>query len=641
MRASATAVGVPSAYSSGVLVNYVRTREAVGPISDAGSFASAGYTQVKQATQYLDGLGRPLQTVIKQASPLLKDMVSPVVYDAFGREVYKYLPYVSTTDNGNFKLNPFGEQASFMSSQYSGESIYYNETQFEASPLNRVIKTLAPGNSWGGSNRGVSVEYRLNNTDDAVRIWDITNNGLTFSNNDLGTNIPATAGTYGAGQLYETHTIDEAGNRVVEYKDKEGKVILKKVQIDASPSESHSGWLCTYYVYDDFGMLRYVIQPEAVAYMAANGWSLNAEAINEQSFRYEYDAQNRMIAKKVPGAGWVYMVYDKRDRLAYTQDGNMRSQNQWLATLYDGQNRPTTTGMITYSGNRNDLQNLLDSRFDAAQSTVVTVNFSAPEILYQDTHITGQSSYRAITEIQFTGEFNSGAADFETFLGPATQSTSTILLGYDPFPAGANFIPLTHTYYDDYGFTGKIYNASYHSLIDAGGNAYPETLPSAASMLTRGQVTGTKVRVLKNPADLNQGDWLDAVNFYDDKARVIQTQSLNHKSGTDITTMRYDFTGKLITSYQVHNNAAAGQTVRTKTNLLYDHAGRLLDVKKTINDDGNTTRYLTRNSYDELGQLKEKKLGQQYGSSTEMELQAYEYNIRGWLQGMNKGYSNA
>jgi RHS repeat-associated protein len=640
-RPTATAVSAPSAYSSGVLVNYVRTREAVGPITDAGSFNAAGYSQVKQATQYLDGLGRPLQTVIKQGSSLVKDMVSPVVYDAYGREVYKYLPYASTTDNGNFKLNPFGEQASFMSSQYAGESIYYNETQFESSPLNRVTKTLAAGNSWGGSNRGVSMEYRLNDANDAVRIWDITNNGLTFSNNDVSTNIPATSSIYGTGQLYETHTIDESGNRVVEYKDKEGKVILKKVQVDSSPSEAHSGWLCTYYVYDDYGLLRYVIQPEAVAYMNTNGWSLSAEAINEQSFRYEYDGQNRMIAKKVPGAGWVYMVYDKRDRLAYTQDANMRSQHQWLATLYDGQNRPTTTGMITYTGNRNDLQSLLDTRFDAAVSTTVTVSFSAPDILYLDKHTSGQAVYRAVTEIQFTEGFDSGTENFETILGAYVQSTSTVLLNYDPFPSGANFTALTYTYYDDYAFTSKSYTTSYNGQIDAGGNGYPETLPSAASTLTRGQVTGTKVRVLKNPADLSQGDWLEAVNFYDDKARIIQNQSLNHKSGTDITTMRYDFTGKLITSYEVHNNAAAGQTVRTKTNMLYDHAGRLQDVKKTLNDDGNTTRYLARNSYDELGQLKEKKLGQQYGTSTEMELQAYEYNIRGWLQGMNKNYSNA
>ncbi|MFX8891412.1 DUF6443 domain-containing protein, partial [Acinetobacter baumannii] len=74
----ATLVTAPGSYTSGIKVNYVRTREAVAPITDAGTFSAAGYTQVKEATQYMDGLGRPLQTVVKQASPQLKDMVSPV-----------------------------------------------------------------------------------------------------------------------------------------------------------------------------------------------------------------------------------------------------------------------------------------------------------------------------------------------------------------------------------------------------------------------------------------------------------------------------------------------------------------------------------------------------------------------------------
>ncbi|MBI2273956.1 MAG: RHS repeat-associated core domain-containing protein [Bacteroidetes bacterium] len=374
----------------------------------------------------------------------------------------------------------------------------------------------------------------------------------------------------------------------------------------------------------------------------ASNWSLNADQVAELSFRYAYDGRSRMIAKKVPGAGWVYMVYDKRDRLAYSQDANMRNRNHWLSTLYDEQNRPVATGMITYAGNRDDLQNLLDSRFDAAQSTTITMNFSAPDKLYVHLREAGTPVYRAVTEIQFTGEFTSEAtAEFETFIGAATQSTSTILLGYDPLPTGANFTGLTHTYYDDYAFTTKTYQTTNNANIDAGGNAYPESLPATTSLLTRGKVTGTKLRVLEDPDDLTKGDWLGSVNFYDDKGRVIQTQSDNYKSGTDINTLRYDFTDRLITHYQVHINAAAGQMVKVKTNMLYDAAGRLLESKKTLNDDINTTRTLARNTYDELGRLKEKKIGQHAGSSAELELQDYEYNIRGWLQGLNRGYSNA
>ena len=641
-RPSATAVSTPSAYSSGVLVNYVRTREAVAPISDPGTFNSAGYSQVKQATQYIDGLGRPLQSVIKQASPLLKDMVSPVVYDAFGREVYKYQPYVSIGDNGNFKLNPFGEQSSFMSSQYSGESIYYSETQFEASPLNRVTKTLAPGNSWGGSNRGVSMEYRLNDANDAVRIWDITNNALTYSNNDVSTNIPTTPGVYATGQLYETHTIDEAGNKVVEYKDKEGKVILKKVQIDDSPSEHYTGWLCTFYVYDDFGLLRFVIPPKATKEMAESSWSLTTDQVNELCFRYHYDGRNRMVAKKVPGAGWVYMVYDKRDRLVYTQDANMRTRNQWMITLYDELNRPTATGMINYTDTRQALQNLLDAQFDAALSTSTAINFMAPDYLYVAERQIGKPVYRASVAIEFNGEFaTEDGAETEAIIEPALLSTQTILLNYNPFPSGHNFIALTLSFYDDYTATEKSYSTTDNGKLDAGSNAYPESLPTMASSLTRGMPTVTRVRVLENIDNLNAGSWLETAVFYDEDGRAIQTQSDNYKNGKEITTTRYDFTGKPITIYQLHSNAAAGTAQRTKTNMNYDHAGRLLNIQKTLNDNGATMRYITRNEYDELGQLKKKQLGQKQNSTTEIEELNYEYNIRGWLKGVNKDYAIA
>lgn len=341
VRPAATAVTMPGAYGSSIPVNYLRTREAVAPISNLSLFNAAGHTQVKEATQYIDGLGRPLQTVIKQASPLLKDMVSPVLYDAFGREQYKYLPYISSESNGAFKTNPFTEQAGFIGTQYSGESIYYGETRYEASPLNRVNKILSPGNSWGGSNKGTGMSYLVNDAGDAVRLWRVTNNSLTYSNNDVSTNIPVSSTVYAAGTLYETHNIDEQNKTIVEYKDKDGRVVLKKVQVADTPSQSHDGWLCTYYVYDDFGLLRFVLPPRATEQLAVGGWVINNnDLVNELCFRYEYDNRNRMIAKKVPGAGWVYLVYDKRDRPCYTQDASMRLNNQWLATRYDILNRP-------------------------------------------------------------------------------------------------------------------------------------------------------------------------------------------------------------------------------------------------------------------------------------------------------------
>jgi RHS repeat-associated protein len=641
-RPTATPVTTPSAYSSGIPVNYVRIREALAPISSSAVFDTANYLRVRQTTQYFDGLGRPIQTVVKQASPSLKDMVSPTLYDSFGREQYKYLPYIDTGSNGNFKLDPFGRQATFMGTQYSGESIFYGETRFENSPLNRVTKMLAPGNSWGGSDKGVTQQYQINDASDSVRIWNIANDSLMYTLADTGRNIPSSSGMYGAGQLFENHSADEQNKEVVEYKDKDGKVILKKVKISASPAAGHTGWLCTYYVYDDFGLLRFVIPPKATEYLAAHSWALSTDVINELCYRSEYDGRNRKIANKVPGAGWVYLVYDRRDRLAYSQDANMRSGTQWLATLYDDLNRPATTGMINYSGHRSALQRLLDSHFDAASATTVAVNFYAPDTLYVNTREPGKGIYRAKEKIVFTGDFDSeGGAEYETILGAAVVSTTNILVNYDPFPSSANFVALTVNYYDDYVFTSKTYNTTNISKVDSGGNAYPDSLPTITNVMTRGLLTGTRVRAIENPADLTVGGWIETVQFYDNKERIVQTQSDNYKNGIDVVTTRYDFTGHPITTYSVHNNAAAGQTVKTKTNNLFDNAGRLLRVSETLNDDNNTSRFLARNSYDELGQLVQKREGQKgQGDTTAMEVLDNTYNIRGWLQGINKDYTN-
>lgn len=199
----------PSDYTTGIKVNYVRTWEAMGPYQDANTMMAADYQHVKEATQYFDGLGRPLQTVARQASPGTspKDLVAPVVYDAFGREVFKYLPYVQSnniTNDGKFKLTAFTDQDHFYKNvykdgadnlMYAGEQALYSRTDYEASPLNRVQKSFAPGNSWAGSynssaEKAITQKYLINTGADDVHIWDITNNELTFTDNDITTNIP-------------------------------------------------------------------------------------------------------------------------------------------------------------------------------------------------------------------------------------------------------------------------------------------------------------------------------------------------------------------------------------------------------------------------------------------------------------------
>lgn len=60
------------------------------------------------------------------------------------------------------------------------------------------------------------------------------------------------------------------------------------------------------------------------------------------------------------------MVYDKRDRLILTQDGNMSAydlpgnEQQWLLTMYDFLNRPLVTAFWYTANDRATLQTLVD-----------------------------------------------------------------------------------------------------------------------------------------------------------------------------------------------------------------------------------------------------------------------------------------
>lgn len=143
-RPTATPVAVPSAYTSG-MINYVRTWVPSMPTSDTATVSAAARTvaEVKMNTEYVDGLGRPIQTVSKGISPTGKDLVQPRLYDPYGREQYQYLPYSQqsgNTSDGNFKTDPFNSQKAFYQSStlnpgIVGESIYYSQSTYEASPI--------------------------------------------------------------------------------------------------------------------------------------------------------------------------------------------------------------------------------------------------------------------------------------------------------------------------------------------------------------------------------------------------------------------------------------------------------------------------------------------------------------------------
>lgn len=101
----------------------------------------------------------------------------------------------------------------------------------------------------------------------------------------------------------------------------------------------------------------------------------------------------------------------------------------------------------------------------------------------------------------------------------------------------------------------------------------------------------------------------------------------------------------MIGNYLEHNNPkSTPQTLKIKTVMNYDHGGRLVEIWKTINDEEEKKALIVKNEYDELGQLKTKQLGQKRVNgvylSEPVERLDYNYNIRGWLKGINGAYSH-
>ncbi|MDN4167107.1 DUF6443 domain-containing protein, partial [Cytophagales bacterium LB-30] len=238
----------------------------------------------------------------------------------------------------------------------ANDSKPYSQTDYEASPLNRPDKNYAPGADWHTANTSVRHGYHVNvhgtgSGQEKVIAWDINTSGSLIRHAAV-TGYVYSGGYYYSGQLQIKSTKDENGNEVREYTDKLGRIVLKKVQDAASPVLSTDlDWAQTYYVYDDFGNLRFVLQPELVKTLAQGTSAPNADQLNYFVFQYRYDGRQRMISKKVPGSGWVEMLYDPWDRLVLSQDAVQlgKANKEYTYTKYDALNRPILTGIWTTS----------------------------------------------------------------------------------------------------------------------------------------------------------------------------------------------------------------------------------------------------------------------------------------------------
>ncbi|MEL6193132.1 MAG: DUF6443 domain-containing protein, partial [Bacteroidota bacterium] len=287
---------------------------------------------------YLDGLGREVQQIAVGRSPEGKDVVTPILYDALGRIIHSYLPFTvgggSSVSVGGFQENVLEKQKSFYlsQSQISGsKSFPYSVSQFEASPLSRVLEQGAVGEAWqpelGSVGVRVDGEHTLVNTylTNEHVVGGIAPERLSWDSE-----------YYPVGSLFIRRGYDEQGALTESATDKLGRLIYEKKEVEKGI------FAITHYCYDPFGNIRFVIQPEGMRMILSGRPFL--EAVEDFSFQYIYDQRKRVKKKKVPAAGWVSFVYDKLDRVVATQDGKMKKEKRWLVNKYDRLGRMVKTG---------------------------------------------------------------------------------------------------------------------------------------------------------------------------------------------------------------------------------------------------------------------------------------------------------
>ncbi|MCP1302180.1 RHS repeat-associated core domain-containing protein [Chryseobacterium sp. S0630] len=541
-----------SVFAQTTTENYVYSKVS---LSEDGSKKS-------ETIQYFDGLGRPKQTIQVKSTPLGQDLVMPVTYDQLGRQTRSILPVPMPTSNLGIQ-----NVSEATANNYYGVPNAYSEQKLEASPLARVLETASPGNEWAmNSGHTRKAAYEINKNSDKVKKFSFTNSWVST----IATSSVPTVSFYNEKVLVKTSGTDEDGNKTIEFTNGLGQTILVRKVVSAAENAD------TYYLYNDYGHLVYVISPKADAQITSNNNIITQQILNDLCYQYKYDNRSRLAEKKVPGKGWEYMVYNKADRLILTQDTVLKEKGQWLFTKYDQLGRVVYTGITNNASSRASMQNSANANANLYETRTATAGLTI-----------------------------NGMPVYYTNVSTATGVTQVLSINY-------------YDTYPQYSFNPAFPSAIFGKPVlkdDLSGNVNTKTMPVMS--------------LVKNVEDDN---WTKNYNYYDTKGRPVGGYSINHLGGYTKAESELDFSGVPLQVKTYHKRLNTDTERVITENFTYDNQNRLLTHTHQV--DSNTPEILTQNKYNEISQLQSKKVG---GTSAASPLQTvdYTYNIRGWLTKIN------
>jgi RHS repeat-associated protein len=559
---------------------------------DAWNLGGGALGDATTGTTYFDGLGRPIQSVLRDASGgfLFQDIIAFHEYDKFGQEPKRYLPYAHSNAGHLFRENAKSEQATFYQQQegIALTDFAFSETVTDNTPMLRPIEQSAPGEGFDlASGHTIKSAMHLNRVNE-VRAWviDPTSDHATGSS------------FWPAKTLIKSEFQDENGKTQWVFSDMFGRTILKRIPVNSSGINSEgkhftdrdtpavtSGtdlyganiyYVDNYYVYDDFGRLAYEVTPLMMEQFDLSGtysFSPQAGEVNFDIFNglgnaWRYDARGRLIESKTPGAGWTYNIYNEIDQLVMSQDAQQRMQNQWSYIRYDVLGRVIITGVT---------------------STAIVV------VTREQMQANWDGEYANLWERRTTAVGNMGY----TNLAPYT----------------ANDEVLTVNYYDNYDF----------DLASA-----PAFDPLTGTNRYRGRLIGTKSKVLETT-----DQYITSVYYFDKRSLTYRMYEDNAEGGHDVYKFEYDFDGKMTQALRIHLNLENQTPLRIYQSYQYDPTGRLKRVFQRTGPDTEPLIQLVQNEYNILGQMAKRHLHKAPDVVRAMQVMDYRYNTRGWLTKIN------
>jgi RHS repeat-associated protein len=269
------------------------------------------------SVQYCDGLGRPDIYVTDGRNANGTTAYTLTQYDFPNIVMKKWLPGVG----GNTLDWKSPKDIMSHSKETNKDDSPFESYRYDV--LDRPMSTIGTGQRWHKDDKKVCIMRYINRgcyeADKIARKYIVRNAGSTLSGD----------GIWEEGALSIESATDEDGKATMTFTDMYGNTVLERKVVD-------KGKFCdTYYVYDDRGLLRYVLSP------------MYQQDMNLEKYGYEYRYDNKMRCcyKRLPGCEPVRYWYDDLGNMIFMQDGELLKKGKCRFMLYDSMGRLAVQGI--------------------------------------------------------------------------------------------------------------------------------------------------------------------------------------------------------------------------------------------------------------------------------------------------------